>query len=68
MNVIIDFVGQDYWEKNIASLARDGRMVLLGLMSGLVTSKPLDMGPILFKRLRIQGASRSHSVQSQRPC
>lgn len=55
VNVVIDFVGQNYWEKNINSLARDGRMVLLGLMSGAVTEKPLNLGPVLFKRLRIEG-------------
>jgi NADPH:quinone reductase-like Zn-dependent oxidoreductase len=55
VNVVIDFVGQNYWEKNVASLGRDGRMVLLGLMSGAVTEKSLNMGPILFKRLRIEG-------------
>lgn len=48
-------VGQSYWEKNIASLARDGRMVMLGLMSGAVTEKPFNLAPILFKRLRIEG-------------
>lgn len=30
-------------------------MVLLGLMGGALTEKPLDLRPILFKRLRIQG-------------
>ncbi|KAI5479138.1 quinone oxidoreductase [Pseudohyphozyma bogoriensis] len=66
VNVVIDFVGQSYWEKNIASLARDGRMVLLGFLSGFVTEKPLDMGPILYKRLRIQGTTlRSRTLEYQ---
>jgi NADPH:quinone reductase-like Zn-dependent oxidoreductase len=66
VNVVIDFVGQSYWEKNINSLARDGRMVLLGLMSGAETDKPLNMGPILFKRLRIEGTTlRSRTVEYQ---
>lgn len=30
-------------------------MVLLGLMSGSKTEGPLDLLPILFKRLRIEG-------------
>ena len=31
-------------------------MVLLGMLSGLKTKDPLDMGPMLFKRLRIEGS------------
>jgi len=66
VNIVIDFVGQAYWEKNITSLARDGRMVLLGVMSGTKTAGPLDMGPILFKRLRIQGTTlRSRTLEYQ---
>lgn len=66
VDVVIDFVGQSYWESNIASLARDGRMVLLGLMSGMETDRPLNMGPILFKRLRIEGTTlRSRTVEYQ---
>lgn len=34
VDVIIDFVGQSHWNKNIASLAFDGRMTMLGLMGG----------------------------------
>lgn len=34
VNVIIDFVGQSHWQKNIDSLAVDGRMTMLSLLSG----------------------------------
>ena len=34
VDVVIDFVGRTHWQKNIASLARDGRMTMLALMSG----------------------------------
>ncbi len=33
-NVVIDFVGQSHWHKNIAALAVDGHMTMLGLLSG----------------------------------
>jgi NADPH:quinone reductase-like Zn-dependent oxidoreductase len=56
VNVVIDFIGADYWEKNIQSLARDGHMVLLGLLSGPKTKDPLDLSQLLYKRLRIEGA------------
>ncbi|GAA6027352.1 hypothetical protein JCM8097_002619 [Rhodosporidiobolus ruineniae] len=66
VNVVIDFVGADYWDKNIESLARDGRMVMLGLLSGAVTKDPLNLGPILYKRLRIEGTTlRSRSLEYQ---
>lgn len=35
VDVLVDFVGKSHWEKNIASLAVDGRMVLLALLSGV---------------------------------
>lgn len=35
VNLIVDFVGKDHWEKNIDALALDGRMVLLAFLSGM---------------------------------
>ncbi|KAL0565912.1 hypothetical protein V5O48_016108, partial [Marasmius crinis-equi] len=65
VDVVVDFVGQSHWKKNIASLARDGRMVMLGLMSGTLVPE-FDLGALLFKRLRIQGSTlRSRSVAYQ---
>ncbi|GAA6063132.1 hypothetical protein JCM10212_002335, partial [Sporobolomyces blumeae] len=54
VNVVIDFIGASYWDKNLKSLARDGRMVMLGLMGGAKTEGPADLSQILFKRLRIE--------------
>ncbi|OBZ71444.1 Quinone oxidoreductase PIG3 [Grifola frondosa] len=34
VDVIIDFVGQSHWHKNIDALAVDGRMTMLALLSG----------------------------------
>lgn len=34
VNVVIDFVGQSHFNKNLEALAFDGRMVMLGLLSG----------------------------------
>jgi NADPH:quinone reductase-like Zn-dependent oxidoreductase len=55
VNLVVDFIGADYWTKNITSMAKEGHMVLLGLMGGSKTEGPLDLLPILFKRLRIEG-------------
>jgi putative PIG3 family NAD(P)H quinone oxidoreductase len=52
---ILDIVGGDYTAKNIASLARDGRLVQIGLMSGATATIPLS--PILLRRLTITGST-----------
>lgn len=62
VDIIIDFIGASYWKKNIASLARDGRMVLLGLMGGAKTDEPLDLSQLLYKRLRIEGKSAASGI------
>lgn len=57
---------QEYWNGNIASLAFDGRMVLLATMSGGSMPPGAQITPILYKRLRIQGSTlRSRSVEYQ---
>jgi len=62
VDVIIDFVGGSYFQKNIDSLKLDGRMVVLGLLGGLKTAA-INMGPVLFKRLMIKGSTlRSRSL------
>lgn len=41
----------------MTSLARDGHMVMLGFLGGAVTKGPVNLGPLLFKRIRVQGSS-----------
>ncbi|POY74874.1 hypothetical protein BMF94_2147 [Rhodotorula taiwanensis] len=66
VDIVIDFIGADYMEKNLASLGRDGRMVMLGLMGGAKTEGPFDISQILYKRLRIEGTTlRSRSLDYQ---
>ena len=57
VDVIMDFVGATYWEKNLKSVALDGRMVVLGLLGGGMTKEGLDMGAILRKRVRLTGST-----------
>lgn len=65
VDVIVDFVGRTHWEKNIDSLALDGRMTILATLSGGVVPE-VDLGPILYKRLKIQGSTlRSRSLEYQ---
>lgn len=66
VDVIIDFIAQDYWNKNITSLALDGRMVLLATLGGGSMPPGAEITPILYKRLRIQGSTlRSRSQEYQ---
>ena len=66
VDVIVDFVGANYFAANLAVLARDGRLVLLSLLSGSVVEN-IDISPILVKRIRIEGSTlRSRSPDYKR--
>lgn len=56
VDLIIDFVGAQYWEKNIEALAEDGRMIILSLLGGHKVGN-MSMAPILRKRLSIVGST-----------
>jgi NADPH:quinone reductase-like Zn-dependent oxidoreductase len=61
-DVVINFAYASRWDKNIAALSPDGRVVMLSFLSGRELEK-VDPGPLLFKRLRIQGTTlRARSV------
>lgn len=66
VNLIIDPVGGTYFERNIDALSLDGRLVVMGLMSG--TKGNLNLGSVLAKRLNITGTTlrnRGPIYQSQ---
>ncbi|BCJ87236.1 NAD(P)H-quinone oxidoreductase [Effusibacillus dendaii] len=65
VNIILDFVGASYFADNLASLAVDGRLVIIGTMGGSNVND-LNLGYILARRLQIIGtALRSRSVQDK---
>ena len=66
VDVIIDFVGQGYFAQNLSSAAKDGRMVMLGLLSGAKTAGPVDLSQLLYKRMRIEGTVSTASCALQR--
>ncbi|OUS32291.1 NAD(P)H-quinone oxidoreductase [Gammaproteobacteria bacterium 45_16_T64] len=55
VDVILDPVGGDYFEKNIRSLKTDGRLIMIGIMAGRKSS--IDLGRLLVKRLQVQGST-----------
>lgn len=67
IDLIVDFIGANYFQGNLDIAAPDGRVVVLGLMSGSQLSNDVDIGQLLFKRLRIEGSTlRSRELEYQR--
>jgi NADPH2:quinone reductase len=55
VDVILDIVGADYVERNIRSLADDGRLVNIAYQSG--SKVTIDMMRVMLKRLTITGST-----------
>ncbi|KAI8640849.1 NADPH:quinone reductase [Parasitella parasitica] len=65
VNVLVDFVGKDYWKQNMDVLGFDGHMVILAFMSGAIIEQ-FDVTVMFQKRLRIEGSSlRARSLEYQ---
>jgi len=66
VDLIIDFVGQNYFQGNLDVAARDGHIVNLGAMSGTKLPAGVDIGAFLRKRVRFEGSSlRSRDPEYQ---
>ncbi|WP_115716891.1 NAD(P)H-quinone oxidoreductase [Gallaecimonas mangrovi] len=65
VDLILDFIGAPYLERNVNSLNFGGRLVQIGIMGGVENAKlPLDR--VLYRHLRIMGTvmkSRSQEVK-----
>ena len=64
VDVVIDFIGAPYLERNVRSLAEGGRMVCVGLLGGKQGTLPMDA--VLYRHLQIFGTvmkSRSPEVK-----
>lgn len=65
VDLILDFIGAPYWEQNLASLAMDGRLILVGSMGGMKV-EGVDLGQLLRRRLQVIGtALRSRTVEQK---
>ena len=61
VNLVLDIVGGDYLQRNIESLAMDGRLVQIGQLGG--PKAQINMIPVLQRRLTITGSTlRARSV------
>jgi NADPH2:quinone reductase len=65
VDLILDIVGAEYFDKNIASLAIDGRLVEIGMMGGTARAS-VDLGDLLRRRLTITGSTlRARTVEEK---
>ncbi len=55
VDLILDFIGADYFADNLASLALYGKLTLIGQLSG--NKAELDLGLVMRQRLRITGTT-----------
>lgn len=55
-DVILDPIGAGNLARNVAALAMDGRLVIIGFLGGSVAER-LDLAPILVRRLVITGSA-----------
>ena len=66
VDLIIDFIGKNYFNSNLNSLRRDGKLVFLAMMSGPKLEPDTNIMQILFKRLTLKGSTlRSRTVEYQ---
>jgi putative PIG3 family NAD(P)H quinone oxidoreductase len=65
VDLILDIIGADYFARNMAALAIDGRLVQIGLMGGRSTAT-VDLGDILRRRLTVTGSTlRPRTVEEK---
>lgn len=53
-DVILDFVGADYWAKNLASIKKEGRWVLIGVLGG-VKVEQMNLFALMSKCVQLTG-------------
>ena len=64
VDVILDMVGGAYLQRNVASLAVEGRLVIIALMEG--AQAELDLARLMSRRLTVTGATlRARSVEQK---
>lgn len=65
VHLILDIIGGDYFDRNVAALAVDGRLVIIGLM-GRSLAASVDLSQVLRRWLTITGSTlRNRSVEEK---
>ncbi|WP_027819032.1 NAD(P)H-quinone oxidoreductase [Paraburkholderia bannensis] len=65
VDVVIDFVGEPYFARNIASLANGGRLVQVGILGGGGQVK-LELETILYRHIQIIGTVMKSRAQAEK--
>lgn len=64
VDLILDMVGADYYERNVNCLAVEGRLVQIALQTGSKTN--MDLLPIMIRRLTVTGSTlRPRSIEQK---
>ena len=64
VDVILDMVGQDYFQRNLELLNLDGRLVIIALMSGATAE--VDLSTLMRRRLFVTGSTlRARTVEEK---
>jgi putative PIG3 family NAD(P)H quinone oxidoreductase len=56
VDVVVDIIGAKYFDRNLAALAKDGRLVIIGTMGGHIVEQ-FNLGRVQAKRLSIMGST-----------
>jgi NADPH2:quinone reductase len=56
VDIVLDLVGASYFEQNLRALAKDGTVVLVGMMGGAVVEK-FNLSAIMGKRAKVTGST-----------
>ncbi|ULR43067.1 NAD(P)H-quinone oxidoreductase [Rhizobium sp. K102] len=66
VDIILDMIGADYFERNLASLAKDGCLSIIAFLGGAVAEK-VNLSPIMVKRLTVTGSTmRPRTAEEKR--
>lgn len=64
VDLVLDSIGAPYLEKNLASLALEGRLVLIGLMGGAKTE--INLAALMMRRLQLIGSTLRALTEDQK--
>jgi NADPH:quinone reductase-like Zn-dependent oxidoreductase len=57
VDVIVDFIGANYFQKNLNVAAIEGRIVQLAFLGGAVLPEGVNLSPLLMKKVRLEGST-----------
>ncbi|MBB6225390.1 NAD(P)H-quinone oxidoreductase [Rhizobium leguminosarum] len=66
VDIILDMIGAAYFERNLASLGKDGCLSIIAFLGGAIAEK-VNLSPIMVKRLTVTGSTmRPRTAEEKR--